>query len=495
MKSLLRNYIEGLQVLRVKAGLTIVSRGELLKSLIKEFLTYSTFLGLLLTSLLIIYDLNAVHTIYILIPSIPALALLPHLRYRFLARTYGKALENELTYFIISEAITLTNSTELINDICELGDWGKVFPNLSRCGLRLNVYKKFLTLFESVNHYIKYVSSEFISRLLSDYILAVSRGMINSWITHTSTELLRKLGSNAKTLIKLRTTTVLIIGILLSYLPTLIFSISVITGEESLTSAAILMPILTVFTILFLPRNVQHLRIYLKFGMARKLLTYMSYLMILLTAYYMFSHPITAKYLILTTAAVVLINGLLGLHKFYEVMREVYEIPRIIYMFAETPHILINPLKALKDVLSSCKSKSLRELSIRLDLNKASSSVEILNSWLGRYIYYVLVKSLINGSLSKEQLLSLRILTLDMLDDIKQYLVSALPLLMMSLMMPWFMISMTALAGVETTKYGFYIYLLTMTYSIYVDYVVFTTPKITLVSAMTLLLLGLIWVG
>ncbi|MEM1600712.1 MAG: hypothetical protein QW339_01895, partial [Sulfolobales archaeon] len=62
-------------------------------------------------------------------------------------------------------------------------------------------------------------------------------------------------------------------------------------------------------------------------------------------------------------------------------------------------------------------------------------------------------------------------------------------------MMPWFMISMTALAGVETTKYGFYIYLLTMTYSIYVDYIVFTTPKITLVSAMPLLLLGLIWVG
>lgn len=495
MKSLLRNYVEGLQVLRVKAGLTIVSRGKLLKSLIKELLIYSTFLGSLLTFLTIIYDLNTLYTVYILIPSITFLTLLPHLKYRFLARSYSKALENELTYFIISEAVTLTNSTELINDICELGDWGEVFPNLSRSGLRLNVYKKFLTLLESVNHYIKYVSSEFISKLLSDYILAVSRGMINSWITHTSTELLRKLGSDAKTLIKLRTTTVLVIGILLSYLPTLIFSLSVITGEESLTSTVILMPILTVFTILFLPRNVQHLRIYLKFGMAKKLLTYTSYLMILFTAYYMFSHPANAKYLILATAAVVLTNGLLGLRKFYEVIKEVYEIPKIIYMFAETPYILINPLKALKDVLSSCRSKSLRELSIKLDLNKASSSVEILNSWLGRYTYYVLIKSLINGSLSKEQLLSLRILTLDMLDDIKQYLVSALPLIMMSLMMPWFMISMTVLAGVKATDYGFYIYLLTMTYSIYVDYVVFTTPKITLVSAMTLLLLGLIWVG
>ncbi len=495
MKSLLRRYVSGLQVLRVKAGLTVVSSSEMLKSLIRDFLVVLT-IGSLITFLSTLYGVNLLHLTCLLTSSTIIAATLPYLKYKLLVRARSKALENEFMYFVVSEAITLASSTELVNDICELSGWEDVFPTLSRDGLRLRIYRKFLTLFESINHYVKYVQSGITSKLLSDYVLAVSRGMVGSWITHTSTELLRKLGSDVKMLIKLKTTTVLVMGILVSYLPTLIFSLSIITGNTRLSSATVaLVPIIIASMVFILPLNTQHLKIYFRFNLIRDLITYTSYVMISYTAYHMLINPtsVITKYLTFLTTSILLINGVLGLRRFYGVVSEIYELPKIIYMFAETPHILINPVKALKEVLSRCRSKSLRELGTRLDLNNVSGGIKVLNSWLGTYVYYIIVKSLINGSLSREQLLSLRIITLDMLEDLKQYFISVLPLIMMSFVMPWIMASMASLAGVEVMNYVPQIYLLTMTYSIYVDYVVFNMPKVTLVSAITSLFLNLLW--
>ncbi len=495
MKSLLESYVRGIQSLRIRAGLTILDWRMFLRSTAKDFLISSAVLGSLLTSVGILSGVDTNQILLLTAFSIVTAALFPYMKYRLLARARGKMLENELTYFIISEAITATDSTELISDVCELTGWEGVFPTLSREGLRLKVYRKFLTLLEAVNLYVKYLPSEFVSRLLSDYVLTVSRGIVGSWLSHTSTELLRKLGGDTKAFTKLRTTTVLVIGILVSYLPTLMFSLSVISGSRHLTSAITLTPLLVIASAAVLPRNTQHLRTYLKFGRKANLLTYASYGAALYTAYQIFSGSTKVEYLVITTSVLFLINGVIGIRRFYGVIYEIYEIPKIIHMFAETPHILINPVSALKDVLSRCKSKSWKGLGANLDLNSVSSGVNMLNSWLGRYTYYVLTKSMVNGSLSKELLLSLRVITLDMLEDLKQYFVSTVPLIAMSLMVPWLMNSMISLAGVEALGYGFHVYLLTISYSLYVDYVIFNTPKITAVSAATLLLLGTIWVG
>ncbi|MCS7108063.1 MAG: hypothetical protein RMH77_06370 [Sulfolobales archaeon] len=494
MISLLHRYVDELQVLRVKAGLTAVGRDELIKLIVKDSLIVLTLIAVVFLGVSAFNYHNHQLTYWFITALTIMPILIPYLRYKLLIRRRSKMLENEFTFFIISEASTLTDYTELLNDICELRGWELVFPTLTTEGLRLKVYRKFLTLFETINHYIKYVPSELISRLLSDYMLALSRGIVSAWITHTSSELIHNLRSDTKALIRLRTATVLVIGILVSYLPALLFSLSVITGDKELTSALILTPAVVVGSMLVLPRNTLHLTLYFKLGLIRKSFIIASYTLMVILLYSTLSDFTSVRYLTLLVASVTSINGVLGLIKFCEAINEVYEVPKVTYMFAETPYILVSPVKALRDVLSGCKSRSFRALGARLDLNNYTSMASYLNSWIGRYTYYIISKSLINGSLSKEQLLSLRVLTMDMLEDFKQYLVSALPLIIISLMVPWLMISMTSLAGVNLMEYGFAIYLVTITYSVYVDYVVFNTHYITLISGITLLFLGFIWV-
>ncbi|MEM0453606.1 MAG: hypothetical protein QXO98_03020 [Sulfolobales archaeon] len=494
MNSFLKNYVNELQLLRVKAGLTIISKNKLLKSLAKDVLITFTMVWVFISAVKLFYDINYLLLFPLILLSVLVSFLTPYLKYKLLVRSRSKLLENEFTYFIISEAITLTGYTELLNDICELSGWESVFPTLFREGLRLKMYRRFLTLFETVNHYIKYVSSDFISRLLGDYLLAVSKGIVSSWLIHSSTELIHKLRVDAKALIRLRATTILVIGVLISYLPTLMVSLSIITGDKGLTSVIELTPVIVVMSVVLLPRNVLHLKIYYNFNTIKKVVTVASYVLMAYVAYHLVIDPYSAKYLMLSVSAIALINGVLGIKKLYEAVNEIHEVPKIMYMFAETPSILINPLKALKDVLSGCRSKSLKELGTKIDLNSHSTGAAVLNSWIGRYTYYVLIKSLINGSLSKEQLLGLRILTMDMLEDFKQYLVGTFPLIMMSLMVPWLMSSMISLANVNFIDYGLYIYLITITYAVYVDYAVFGTASTTLISGIVLLFISLIWV-
>jgi hypothetical protein len=491
--NLLRNYLESLQNLRVRAGLTVTDLKNLLKIVLRDITivllptatitTYSLYVGII-----------ELGTAMMLLSISSFIALItPHLKYVFVIRSRNKVLEREFIYFIISESITYSRSTELVNDLCVLDGWEGVFPILVNEGLRLRIYRKFLTTIEAINFYIRYTSSSLISRLLSDYILAYSKGIINAWFTHTSSELLRRLRSEVTALMKLRTTVVLIMGVVVSYLPMLMFSLSIITGGGELNTVLVVVPVLMILSMFILPSNTQHLRMYNKSTLVGKLVTTSSYVLISLTAISTYLSLGNTNYLIKAAATVSLFNGVLNIVELYNTVCEVHELPKVLYMYAETPHILVNPLNALKDVLSSCKSKSLRELGKKLSLSNVREGVSILKSWLGRYVYYVIIKSLTTGSLGKEQLLNLRVLTLDMLEDFKQYLVSVLPLIMMSLLMPFFMVSMASLANVNISNYVFYIYVIVVTYSLYVDYTLFNTFNSTLITGITLLILSISW--
>ena len=490
---LLRYYLESLQDLRVRAGLTVVDLKNLLKIVLRDMIIVLLPTVIITTYALYVGVIELGTTIILLSTSFFTALITPHLKYILVVRSRNKTLEREIVYFIISESITYSRSTELVNDLCGLDGWEGVFPTLVNEGLRLRVYRKFLTTIEAINFYIRYTSSSFISKILSDYVLAYSKGIINAWFTHTSSELLRKLRSEVSALMKLRTTVVLMMGVVVSYLPMLTFSLSVITGGGELTNVLVVVPVLMILSILILPSNTQHLRMYNTSTLEGKLITTSSYVLILLTAVSTYLSLENISYLIKVTATVSLINGILNLVKLYNIISEVHELPKVLYMYAETPYILVNPLNALKEVLSSCKSRSLRELGKKLSLSNVKEGISTLRSWLSRYVYYVIVKSLTTGSLGKEQLLNLRVLTLDMLEDFKQYLISVLPLIMMSLLMPFFMVSMTSLANVNISNFIFYIYVIVVTYSLYVDYIIFNTFNSTLITGITLLTLSISW--
>lgn len=496
MRYLLNKYVEGIQDLRVRAGLVRASMGELKQTFIKSFIASTISSSAVIVVLYNVGLLLPIYLVMIICLTIVTLITYPYVKYWRIVRTRRRTLEEEFYYFIISEAITCIYSTELIGDICDLARWRLVFKELSQEGLRLRVFRKFLTSFETINIYLRYSTSESVARLLSDYMLSLARGTVNQWLLTTSNELLHKLRNRAKALIQLRTTIVLVIGIVISYLPSLMISIAMVTGSVDLASIAAIMPII-LFSLLMLPRLTLHLKTvnsnaYTKIKILKNTITYV--LIYLILFYSLTSlNPTISRYVVLCLSTTLVVNGILNLINFIKVLTEVNELPRLISVLIETPHLLVNPLQGLKEVLKLSKLKSFRLLGHKLDLTKLSDGVSLFKSWLGRYVYYIIVKSIINGGLDRERLLNLRTLTIEMVEDLKYYLINLLPLIMMSLMMPWILLSIASLARVNVVNYILLIYLLITTYALYVDYVILDSIGNTLITGISLLTLTSMW--
>ncbi len=497
MRNYINKYLELIQDLRVKAGLTRAGVRDL-KSMLLKYITASV---LVVTVLIIVlnYMLGFTVATYVTLTAlaIPSAALtsmmLPYLSYSYIVRVRRKKVEEELAYFIISEAAIYTYSTELVNDLCELSGWEHVFKELVVEGLRLRVFRSFLTVTEAINTYIKYSASKYVNRLLSDYVLALSKGVVNAWLLNTSNELLHKLRGDAKTSIQLRTTISLIAGVLLSYLPSLMVSLSIISGAiEAVPSIFFLATIIPI--LIFMPGKTLHLKTLVNNNSIifklKNIVIYMVTLFIIPLSLSMLDQPVI-KHALLTSSVLLIINGILNLRDFIEVITEVSELPKVISLYAETPYILVNPLKGFKEVLMTCRSRSLRRLGSKLNLNNLKDNLPAIRSWLGRYTYYIIVRSLVNGNLSKEQLLNLRTLTLDMIEDFKHYIVSLLPLMMMSLIMPWLLTSMATLANVKLMNYMVLIYVIVTWYSLYVDYTLYDSLGNTLITGIAMLILAL----
>lgn len=494
MMNILSRYFEDIQNLRVKAGLVRVSIKELKRALIRR-LTVSAAISVAI--LLALYYTEMFSPTYVAITSCLAILIplsYPYMKYWHFVRSRRRTLEEEFDYFIISEAIAYTYSTELVSDMCDLAGWGSVFKELSREGMRLSLFRKFLTTFETVSIYIRYSISEHVARLLSDYMLSLARGVIGPWLSSTSNELLHKLRSKTKALVQLRTTMVLVVGVVVGYLPSLIISMSIITGSMDLTLMIIIIPVM-IFSLLVLPRPTLHLRAVsesARRGLPIALLIYVVTYITLLYALSSLSLTI-CRYVLLSLSVLLIANGILNTLNLINVVVEVSELPRLILTYAETPYLLINPLQGLKEVLRMSRSRNLRLLSNNISLNRLGEGISAFKSWLGRYVYYVVVKSISNGSLGKEQLLNLRMLTIEMVEDLKHYVVSLLPLIAMSFIMPWLLMSMSMLAGVNVVNYLIPIYILVATYALYVDYVVLDAAGNTLITGASLLILTL-WV-
>lgn len=496
MKNYITIYLELIQDLRVKAGLTRVSTRDLKLTLLKYIVTSVLIVTASITLLSLVLRFTVVTYLMLITTTMPVAILtsilMPYLSYSYILRVRWKKIEEELSYFIVSEAATYTHSMELVNDLCELRGWDHVFKELVIEGLRLRLFRNFLTVTETISTYTKYSTSKYVNKLLSDYVLALSKGVVNSWLLSTSNELLYKLRSNTKALTQLRTTISLVIGILLSYLPSLMISISIISGITEVHP-----PLFTVITLIpiliFMPGKTLHLKTFNNSSPIIKLKNIVIYVVTLFIIPMLLStlEQLTTKNVLLASAALLIINGVYNLRDFIEILVEISELPKVISSYAEAPYILVNPLKGFKEVLITCRSRSLRELASDLNLNNLKDRLPIIKSWLGRYIYYIIVKSLVNGSLSKEQLLNLRTLTLDMIEDFKHYIISLLPLMMMSLMMPWLLTSMVALANVRLTNYIVLIYIVITGYSLYVDYILYDSLGSTLITGIAMAILAL----
>jgi hypothetical protein len=477
-------YIDFIQTLRVRSGRERLLGDEAVKDIIKLFLKGLAYIT---PALLILRLAGALNMVTSTIISLFFASVFPILKYLRDSSIRAKHVEREFNYFIVSEDIASDGFCELISDLRNLTEWHEVFPTLAREGERIKVFGNLLTSIDAAKLYIKTMPSKKVRRLLSDYLYALSLGSVREWLRGRSSETLKALSTDSRTITKLRMTLSLIAAVILGYVPPILVGLSTIVGEAILIPALTLTLSILPMIMVALPKQPLHtnaaktpLDKYTLAGIVTGAICLLTGLMI----------P-NYHYLILLSAVSFLAVGLRGAVKLGLSLREGWELPRVLSTYGEAPLIVGNPLSILRDVLLSSKYKPFTEMAKNLTPDKLPKALHNLKLWISKFVFYTIIKSVYSGSVNKERVINLKSLVLDMLEDVKMVLASSAIIVGMSIALPWLVTTLSGLSYISSPLLSIYRLTSPLAYSIFASYVVFDDIKNTLLPGVTILILYL----
>ncbi len=489
--NLLSKYLSLLNKSRVLAGKELLIGKELTKFLIMQLVSsvIITAFTYYLTSYII-----RLHYPYSIISSALSLIisfLAPLFSYYVKAIERAHKLELDFKYFVISEGIVLDKRSELLRDLLEVSTWKDVFPDLYREALRIRKLSKMLSLFDAVKAYIKLIKSKEIGRALLDYIFTLSLGGGINWVKEKSDEWLNHIKLLTYSRIRLRTTLSVMLAILLGYTPPLVIMLSVIMGSHIIQKALTTTLILSLLAFIVTPRLPRHLSTSTIRLSKEYLLTSLIPIISGLITYLLTS---SATYALVAFSMIGIVGGAIKLKGYLTTLKELGDLPRILTLMGEAPLTVVNPLEIFKKALKSSRSKIFKNLSnyVGKDLN---TTLKLLGNslWLSKYLIYVIIKGISAGTLSRERILKLRELILDLIKDIKYALLTNLIVAVIALALPMILSSVSTIAVTESSQLlqntitNFNIASIIL-YGIYAAYVIFDDPLNMLFSSSSLLI-------
>ncbi|MCD6428000.1 MAG: hypothetical protein J7L12_00080 [Desulfurococcales archaeon] len=488
-------YIRVINDLRVLAG-----KERLLGSYARRYLIKLILCGIALTFLPTYAILSAAKCgnvfsgdpltlAYSLISSVIIGTLWPPAWYYIKARSRGRNVERELKYFIISEGISTTNATELISDLVSTSEWPQLFPALSKESVKFLKLRKFMALFDTIKYYSKWIFSRNVSRCLSDYLHSLSLGTALEWLQDKTDELINELRSSTQATIKLRTMVSLVLAIVLGYIPPLMTALSILVGEGIVIKALILTLLITPLSMVLTPQLPLHARISSRIQSVKTAIISIVAVSSATIAAVFFSHITYSRVnYVLAASACLIVWGIIKTYHYAEGVIEAMELPRILARVSEAPLVVSNPCRLVSEILASSRVRSFREVGSNFKLDKASKIINELKLWTSRFVLYVIIKAISNGSLTRERTLKLRELVLDFTRDIKSLLATNTVIIMMAALLPY-MISTISGFATHTTLVSTYSVVASIMFSLYASYIVFDDLTNTLLPGITLLTL------
>ena len=489
--NLLNRYLSLINKSRVLAGKELLISKELRRYFAKQLIASITIA--ILTYYLISYVIKLPYLYSITFTTLSLLAsfLAPPLAYYIKAIERAHKLELDFKYFVISEGIVLDKRSELLRDLLEVSTWKDVFPDLYREALRLKKLSKMLSIFDAVKAYIKLIKSKEVGRALLDYLFTLSLGGGINWVKEKSDEWLNHIKLLTYSRIRLRTTISVMLAILLGYTPPLVIMLSVIMGSQIIQKALTTTLILSLLAFIVTPRLPRHLSTSSVRLSKEYLLISLIPIISSLMAYLLTSSLTNA---LMTFSAVGIVSGVIKLRGYLTTLKELGDLPRILALMSEAPLTIVNPLEIFKKALKSSKSKTLKNLGnyVGKDLN---TTLRLLRNslWLSKYLIYIIIKGINAGTLSRERILKLRELILDLIKDIKYALLTNLIVAVIALALPMILSSVSTIAvtGSNHLLYNiitnFNIASIVL-YGIYAAYVIFDDPLNMLFSSSSLLM-------
>ncbi len=403
----------------------------------------------------------------------------------------GRGVEDELKYFIIAESVVASGNPSLFDDLISLRDKPYLFPILSNEAKVIAKVRKLLTMPDAVRVYCKWLKSNKVSVILSDYLFAQSLGMLRAWLREKGREFLDAIRSDSINRIKLRTTISVLFAVILGYIPPVILALSSLMGYgiivKLLTLTLIIAPLFFIVT----PKLPKHFMINSNGGRVARLAG-----VALLTCFVLtcingrlgieIHEPALAliKYLV---GPALIMAGAPALIEAFKAFKEAGDLTKLILTIAEAPLEISNNLTVVREALRRLNSPKLRRLSKLIGIEEITRDVyRSMSLWITRFTVFTISKAISYGVLNKENLMKLRDLILEMIREIKTSITASAVIIALAISLPVMLNYICVIEGGVTSLIKLYVFTSVIIYSIYSSYVVFGDPLNTLLTGVAL---------
>ena len=477
----------------IKSGYISLSQGEFKSHVIKLLIVLALVPSVVIFNRIYRFigeDLLSMTLIsVILVVTYPYLAVLND----FFRRR--ACLYNDLRFMLISSSI-VAPTYDLIKMLLESFKWSSIYRCIAVDSLRLKTFTKWLTIYDALSMISEFSPSKKFKQTLLDYLDSLRRGTVFLRLKEISKELLNELINESKAFLNKSMSLLTLSTIILGFVPSVVLSLELLLSEKFMFMYMIFAILVSTVLIIVFPERPYVLKISLnneeRIG---KVVTYAFMALLLFINSLVITNfvSVNMKQLILIDVSLLIPITIMRIRPFIMGFKEIKVVPSLILTVAEILQQSTDVVSDLRRAFIKTKVPSLSRLGVFNDVSELTNMLKYLKSWIARYAVLNIYLILNAGINDRATLIRLRDVVNEFISVYKEFLLSALLPLMLSIFIPWFCLSMMYLMKtVLSINYLLPIITLCVLYSVLASKFVFddyVNPAFLVTSLMTVYML------
>lgn len=411
----------------------------------------------------------------------------------YLRRT--SCLYEDLRFLLISSSLT-TPSFDLIKLILNSVSWKHIFNCIIIEAARLRAFTKWLTTHDALMLITEFTPSKKFKETISEYVDSLRRGTLTLKLKELSKDVIKELTNESKIFLNKSVSVIALSTVLLGFISAIVFALEVFLSYSLIYTYLIFMIFLTLFFIVIFPRRPYMLKINMTLGREKiRVISYSILVIVIIAEVFLITFNLynNTKFLVLTLITSLVPLAVIRLYPFITGLRELKEVPSLILSVAETLQSSTDVINDLRNVFIKSKVPTIRSLSAFSDLDDLIDKTSNLRSWIARYTILNIYLMLRAGEVVRNVLLQLKDVVTEFISMNKEFLLSTLLPITLSVFIPWFVINMLRLSGFTIgLNFVIFIILQSFLYSLVTSKYIFddlSNPILFILSLITLYIL------
>ena len=444
----LMRFHDFLNKLLVKSGYVSISLKESKRILIKSLVSIVIAITLLVlkpvSNNIFLYLAVALLTIYSLYPFI--LILNDYLK-------RAACLYEDLRFLLISSSLTAP-SFDLIKLMMSSIFWKNVFNCIVIEAARLRAFTKWLTTHDALILITDFSPSKKFKKVILEYIESLRRGTLTLRLRELSKDIIKELMNESRLFLNKSVSIIALSTIILGFISAIVFALEIFLGYNIMNMYLMFSIFSTLFLLMIFPERPYILKISMSLSKEKiKVISYILMLTVIVTEVFLILFKLygNVKLLLLSLTLFLMPLAVVRLYPFITGLRELKEVPSLILSVAEALQSSTDIVNDLRNVFIKSKVSTVRSLSTFVDLNDLVNRISGLRSWIARYTVLNIYLILSTGKLERNLLIELKDVISEFISMSKEFLVSVILPISLSVFLPWFIINMLRLSGIAVS--------------------------------------------